>query len=75
MVTGILKREGFGNVETAADCRECRERCKNGMPDLIILDIGLPDGDGFSLMNEIRTGSGVAGGVRCKCQPLFYIVR
>ena len=59
MVTGILKREGFGNVETAADCRECRERCKNGMPDLIILDIGLPDGDGFSLMNEIRTGSGV----------------
>ena len=59
MVTGILKREGFGNVETAADCRECRERCKREMPDLIILDVGLPDGDGFSLMNEIRKGSGV----------------
>ena len=29
------------------------------MPDLIILDIGLPDGDGFSLLNEIRTRSNV----------------
>lgn len=59
MVTDILKREGFLHVETAADCQECRKKCGMSMPDLIILDIGLPDGDGFSLMNEIRAKSNV----------------
>lgn len=59
MVRDILKREGFLHIETASNCQECRERCRAGMPDLIILDVGLPDGDGFSLMNEIRARSNV----------------
>lgn len=59
MVKDILRKEGFLHIETAANCQECRERCRESLPDLIILDIGLPDGDGFSLMNEIRAGSNV----------------
>lgn len=59
MVKDILKKEGFLHIETASNCVECRERCRLSMPDLIILDIGLPDGDGFSLMNEIRARSNV----------------
>lgn len=59
MVKDILKREGFVHIETASGCQECRERCGAHMPDFIILDIGLPDGDGFSLMNEIRAHSNV----------------
>lgn len=59
MVKDILKKEGFLHIETASNCQECRERCRLSMPDLIILDIGLPDGDGFSLMNEIRARSNV----------------
>lgn len=59
MVTDILKKEGFLHIETAAGCRECLACCDRRMPDLIILDIGLPDGDGFYLMNEIRGRSQV----------------
>lgn len=59
MVTDILKKEGFFHIETAGSCRECLDCCDRRMPDLIILDIGLPDGDGFSLMNEIRYRSQV----------------
>lgn len=59
MVKDILKKEGFLHVETASGCQECRERCNMRMPDLLILDVGLPDGDGFSLMNEIRAKSSV----------------
>ncbi|MDO4332950.1 MAG: response regulator transcription factor [Eubacteriales bacterium] len=54
MVKDILKKEGFLHVDTATNCGECRQKCREGAPDLIILDVGLPDGDGFSLMNEIR---------------------
>ncbi len=59
MVTGILQKEGFLHLSAAADCRSCREICREGMPDLIILDIGLPDGDGFTLLHEIRVQSNV----------------
>lgn len=59
MVTGILQKEGFRHLWTAKDCRSCREICRKGMPDLIVLDIGLPDGDGFTLLHEIRVLSNV----------------
>lgn len=59
MVTEILKKEGFLHIQTAADCRECLDCCNREMPELVILDIGLPDGDGFSLMNQIRSCSDV----------------
>ena len=59
MVTGFLQKEGFRNLRTAMSCRECLEQCEAEMPDIIILDVGLPDGDGFSLMNALRARSDV----------------
>lgn len=59
MVGSILKREGFLYVDMA-DCVACAESYfEKGQPDLVILDINLPDGDGFSLMQRIRTVSEV----------------
>lgn len=54
MVLDILRKEGFGNVEAAGSCEACLASLKRRPADLIILDIGLPDGDGFSLMQKIR---------------------
>lgn len=59
MAAGILKREGFLHIDCAASVKEAGEYFLNGEPDMVILDINLPDGDGFSLMQRIRTFSGV----------------
>lgn len=59
MVVGILRREGFLKIDTASCVREAEAYFERREPDLIILDINLPDGDGFSLMQKIRTVSGV----------------
>lgn len=39
---------------TAADARRALRR---GLPDLMIVDLGLPDGDGFALLSEARQTS------------------
>lgn len=54
MLTRMLNKEGFMNLGTAACCQEARKALAKELPDLIILDIMLPDGDGFSFFQEIR---------------------
>lgn len=56
MLTDMLYREGFRNVDSAGSCEEAFLSFRAGKkePDLVILDINLPDGDGFSLMQRIR---------------------
>lgn len=59
LVGSILKREGFLYVDMT-DSVACAEGYfEKGQPDLVILDINLPDGDGFTLMQKIRTVSEV----------------
>lgn len=57
MLRSILARRGFRNIRTAADCREARAAFDAFGPELVILDIMLPDGDGFSLMRDFRLSS------------------
>ena len=57
MVEGLLRREGFLHVTTAADCGQARRLFLSEQPEALILDVMLPDGDGFSLMQEFRTSS------------------
>jgi len=59
MVNDILWREGFMKIISAADCKEARQLFNYEKPDAVILDVSLPDGDGFSLMREFRTMSSV----------------
>jgi len=55
MITVILSDEGFQNLVTALNMKEGIAAAKAEKPDLAILDVMLPDGDGFSLMRQIRT--------------------
>lgn len=59
LVTEILKREGFTHVDTASCVKETNTYFLSKEPDLLILDINLPDGDGFTLLQQIRTISDV----------------
>ena len=54
MVTAILADDGFQHIVTADNMNDGIAAAKLEKPDLAILDVMLPDGDGFSLMEQIR---------------------
>lgn len=53
MTKDILKRNGYDSVVTAESCMEARKRFEEGNPHLVILDVMLPDGDGFTLFRAL----------------------
>ncbi len=57
LVAVILKEDGFENIMTASTVSEGIDAAKTQKPDLAILDVMLPDGDGFFLMQQIRAFS------------------
>lgn len=59
LVTDNLRTAGYKTVCTAADCAAARAAFAAHRPDLMILDINLPDGDGFGLLRTLRTESDV----------------
>lgn len=54
LVSDILTDDGFINIVTAATVKDGISVSRNESPDLAILDVMLPDGDGFSLMRQMR---------------------
>jgi len=58
LVKLYLKREGY-SVETASTGKEALAKYHVSAPDLVILDLMLPDADGFQICHEIRAKSSV----------------
>ena len=54
MVERFLRKEGFYRIYTASHCESALAVCRAEKPDIIILDVMLPDGDGFTLFSAIR---------------------
>lgn len=54
LVKDALYKEGFYRVFTAETCAAARTVAAQQSPALCLLDVCLPDGDGFSLFEEIR---------------------
>ena len=54
LVINILSDDGFSNIIDAGTVQTGLIYARQEKPDLAILDVMLPDGDGFSLMKKLR---------------------
>lgn len=54
MIGGILREAGFTSLYKASSQAEALQFCYNNTPEMAILDVMLPDGDGFTLLKKIR---------------------
>lgn len=54
MIVDFLHKEGFYRIYSAFNCNEALMICRRDKPDIAILDVMLPDGDGFTLLSSIR---------------------
>lgn len=54
MVVSILNEYGFYNITTAKSIKDAVEATQKLRPELAILDVMLPDGNGFELMKQIK---------------------
>ena len=53
MLKDILTQAGY-ETDAALSCAQAMDRFQAGNPDAVLLDINLPDGDGFSLFRQFR---------------------
>ena len=54
LLSRYLEKEGYSYIK-ATDGVEALEKTRNYMPDLILLDINMPNKDGFAVLEEIRS--------------------
>lgn len=57
MVMSILTEDGFHNIYTAKSVAQAILAAENCRPELAILDVMLPDGSGFDLMEQLKYGN------------------
>lgn len=57
MVVSILREDGFQNIQTAKTVKEAVSISETYHPELAILDVMLPDGNGFALMEQLKSAS------------------
>jgi two-component system, OmpR family, response regulator len=55
LLSGSLRLAGF-EVMTATSGAEAVRAAASGRPDLVLLDVMMPDGDGFEALRRIRSG-------------------
>ncbi len=56
MVVSILKEAGFCQIATAKTVKDALDSANSFQPELAVLDVMLPDGDGFSLLEKLKGG-------------------
>ena len=59
-VAKLLAQKGY-DVKTADSCASAVAVARAGKVDLLLCDLGLPDGDGCDLLRELRAAYGLEG--------------
>lgn len=59
MIKSIFERAGYPQITTVFSAKEALKVLSKKMPDMIILDVMMPETDGFELLQEIRAVSKV----------------
>lgn len=59
LLSMVLRKEGFENIYTAEDAESGFALFQRENPDIILLDIMLPDEEGYEVCKRIRGGSNV----------------
>ena len=59
LVGDSLRTAGYTRIRTAATCAAARQLFAEAAPELMILDINLPDGDGFTLLRQLHAAADV----------------
>lgn len=57
MLVTVLRKEGYKNIKTAVSGEEAVSKAQQFQPDLIVLDVMLPDCDGYKVCQRIRYAS------------------
>ena len=53
-VRRALEREGYSVVGEAGDCASAMDSARELAPEIALVDVHLPDGDGFDLAHRLR---------------------
>ncbi|MBI5965023.1 MAG: response regulator [Chloroflexi bacterium] len=59
LLSRYMKNEGY-NYITASNGVEALEKTRTEMPDLVLLDVNMPQKDGLTVLKEIRADSAIA---------------
>jgi CheY-like chemotaxis protein len=62
MVTSLMLTHAGASVHAAASVREALQRLDVERPDVLVSDLGMPDEDGYSLVQHIRQYEAAHGG-------------
>ena len=60
LVTNVLSRLGYTTVESVNDPRLVFDKIDSFAPDLLLLDLAMPDVSGFDVLQVLRKSSGAA---------------
>ena len=62
VISAVITKSG-AEVKTCASAPEALETLKQWKPDILMSDIGMPDEDGYSLIQKVRSLSAESGGL------------